>query len=194
MLNKYLHGAHPLGLLLNTYGFKLISVALYSFFIYLLPFIRKPDLSYPVYTYVLYLILNMINASFSFINYVAIGSFNSQITDKLIGGTYLTFLSLWSGVGSIISRTTVLFLTGLFTFKYCDFNAVSTSYNSLTPNIIKTLGNYLQYNQCLDENQSNVSLKVYLRKIRKKEFRDNLILYHKCLLNLKFFNNISNFY
>jgi len=121
-LNKYLHGRKPFELVLNTYGFKLICVALYSFFIYMLPFIRKPDSSYPIYTYAIYLGLNVLNASFSFIIYVAIGSFNSQISDQTIGGTYMTFLSLWSGVGSIITRTVILFLTSLFTFKYCNFD------------------------------------------------------------------------
>jgi len=119
LLNKYMHGPKPLNLLLDTYGPKLIIVSFFTFFVVLTPYMKNDNASLPLYYYGVFFVLNIVSTSFTFIFFVSVGSFNSQISDKSIGGTYMTFLSLWLSIGSSVTRTSVLYLTNIFTFKYC---------------------------------------------------------------------------
>ncbi len=119
LLNKYMHGPKPMNLLLDTYGPKLIIVSFFTFFVVLTPYMKNENDKLPLYYYGIYFLLNIVSTSFTFIFFVSVGSFNSQISDKSIGGTYMTFLSLWLSIGSSVTRTSVLYLTNLFTFKYC---------------------------------------------------------------------------
>lgn len=41
-------------------------------------------------------------------------------------GTYMTFLSLWVSTGRAVLHTLVLYLTNIFTFKYCFMDPTSS--------------------------------------------------------------------
>lgn len=122
LLNKYLNGPRPLNLMINSYAPKLLIISCFTFFVVLTPYIKNENSGLPLYYYSIYFLLNMISTSFTFIFNVSFGSFNSQISDKSIGGTYMTFLSLWPSIGTAVTRTSVLYLTNFFTFKSCFHN------------------------------------------------------------------------
>jgi hypothetical protein len=65
---------------------RLLLISAFTFFVVLTPYIKRDDSSLPLYYYAIYFLLNVISAACSFIFYVSIGSFNSQISDKSIGG------------------------------------------------------------------------------------------------------------
>lgn len=67
----------------------------------------------------------------------------------------MTFLSLWGGVGAILTRTIVLYMTSAFTYKACQFDQVVNKY--LGNNIVQTIRNYLNSNMCEDEAQTLVN-------------------------------------
>jgi MFS transporter, PAT family, solute carrier family 33 (acetyl-CoA transportor), member 1 len=122
------------------------------------------------------MLLNVINNSFSFILYLSIGSFTSQISDKSIGGTYMTFLSLWGGLGMIISRTLVLFLTDTFTFKNCKFDPNDVTNKNLAKYLINNISNYLKNNTCSNEYESKIC----------KEYGGQCVIYFDALYLLTF--------
>lgn len=136
----------------------------FTFFIVLTPYLKNDvDNSLPLYYYGIYFILNVFSASCSFIFYVSVGSFNSQISDKSIGGTYLTFMSLWLSIGSAFTRTSVLYLTNIFTFKYCFLNTELFQLDSNDTLSIKSLDNStinlakLYANKCSSESLTKVN-------------------------------------
>lgn len=79
-------------LIIISFDLRLITVAFYSILIYLIPFMKNSDSTFPAYFYAIYLVINILNASFSFIVYISIGSFISQIADKSIGGFYFLLI------------------------------------------------------------------------------------------------------
>lgn len=161
---------------LYLYIYRLITVAFFSLYIFITPLLRNSDFSFSYYYYALYMLLNVINNSFSFILYLSIGSFTSQISDKSIGGTYMTFLSLWGGLGMIISRTLVLFLTDLFTLKNCNFDSNDSANKNLSKNLINNISNFLKNNACSNENESRIC----------KEYGGQCIIYFDALYLLTF--------
>jgi hypothetical protein len=69
---------------------RLLLISAFTFFVALTPYIKREDSSLPLYYYAIYFLLNVLNAACSFVFYVSIGSFNSQISDKSIGGKFQT--------------------------------------------------------------------------------------------------------
>jgi uncharacterized membrane protein YtjA (UPF0391 family) len=61
--------------------------------VYYTPNFKDENNQFPFYYYMLYFILNLVNASFGFTGFFCAGSFAAQISDKIIGGTYMTFVS-----------------------------------------------------------------------------------------------------
>ena len=65
---------------------------MFTFFVVLTPYMKQADAKLPYYYYVIYFVLNFLSASFSFIFFVSIGSFSSQISDNSIGGLWFPIL------------------------------------------------------------------------------------------------------
>ncbi len=83
--------------------------------------------------------ISLITSVFNFIMYVSLGSFNAQISDKSIGGTYMTFLSLWMSLGMNWTRTVALYLINFSTTKGCLFDeSYFSTLSTIVPSTIVT--------------------------------------------------------
>lgn len=54
-------------------------------------------------------------------------------------GTYMTFLSLWVSTGRAVLHTLVLYLTNIFTFKYCFMDPTSSPEVSFISSTVSNL-------------------------------------------------------
>lgn len=52
--------------------------------------------------------------------FVATMSFNAQVSDPVIGGTYMTLLNTLSNLGGTWTGTTALWLVDIVSFKDCE--------------------------------------------------------------------------
>jgi hypothetical protein len=81
---------------------RLINVLLWSILVYFTPTFKDPsDNSFSYFFYFIYFAMSFFGGGTSFIMYMALSSFFSQISDKEVGATYLTFIGMWSSIGKI---------------------------------------------------------------------------------------------
>jgi MFS transporter, PAT family, solute carrier family 33 (acetyl-CoA transportor), member 1 len=82
----------------------------FALWVFYTPQMREDDgRSFPIYYYVAFFLMNLITSSITFVTFVAIGSFYAQISDKAIGGTYMTFLALWSNLGKLLINQFIIY-------------------------------------------------------------------------------------
>ena len=81
--------------------------------------------------------ISLITSIFNFSIYISLGSFNAKISDKSIGGTYMSFLSLWTSLGNNLTRTIALYLVNFSTTKNCLFDdSFFSSVSTIVPSIV----------------------------------------------------------
>ncbi len=88
--------------------------------VYVTPQFKYGENEYPFYYYVICLFINMAHTVFAYTMFVSQMSFYAQISDKSIGGTYMTFLNTISNLGGVWPQTLALYLANYLTFKYCS--------------------------------------------------------------------------
>lgn len=98
--------------------------------IYYTPYFKDENNVFPVYYYVACLLLNAAHSVFIYSMFVSQMSFFAQISDKNIGGTYMTFLNTITNFGGNWPSTVALFLAGYITVKKCT--TVQEDGNTLT--------------------------------------------------------------
>ncbi len=67
--------------------------------VYLTPFFKDSNNEYPFYYYVICVLINAVHSVFVYTIFVAQVSFFAKVSDKKIGGTYMTFLNTMSNLG-----------------------------------------------------------------------------------------------
>jgi hypothetical protein len=67
--------------------------------VYVTPYFKDPNNGYPFYYYLICLLINACHSIFTYSMYVAVICFFARISDKKIGGTYMTFLNTLSNIG-----------------------------------------------------------------------------------------------
>ena len=72
--------------------------------VYITPQFKEANNEYPLSYYFICLIINAIHSIFAYSMFVSMGSFFAQISDKSIGGTYMTFLNTLSNLGKYILK------------------------------------------------------------------------------------------
>jgi hypothetical protein len=112
--------------------------------VYLTPFFKDSNNEYPFYYYVICVLINAVHSVFVYTIFVAQVSFFAKVSDKKIGGTYMTFLNTMSNLGKTAAlfafnlfkilcklillgsnwpTTSALYLASYITMKYCSYNA-----------------------------------------------------------------------
>ncbi|CAF1092273.1 unnamed protein product [Brachionus calyciflorus] len=119
ILSRFTKGPKPLFLFRRFVALKILIICLFSIFLFNLNLFKTETKQFSFLFYISLFLLSLINEFFAFGAYVTLGSFHAKISDRLIGGTYMTFLAFWPNLGSNISRTGGLFLINLLTFKKC---------------------------------------------------------------------------
>ena len=121
--------------------------------VYVTPQFRYGENEYPFYYYVICLLINMAHTVFAYTMFVSQMSFYAQISDKSIGGTYMTFLNTISNLGGVWPQTLALYLANFLTFKYCSSESLKVDPKSDISNstnftqVIETIKN----NTCASE-------------------------------------------
>ena len=67
--------------------------------VYITPLFKDENNEYPLYYYVVCMLINMVHTIFTYTMFVSQMAFYAQISDKSIGGTYMTFLNTLSNLG-----------------------------------------------------------------------------------------------
>ena len=111
-------------------------VLMMTIFVFLTPSFRTGNDHFSYIFYGIYFTLNLINSIIGYVFFVSIGSFQARITDKTIGGTYMTFLALFLNLGGNFWRTVVLYSINLFTVRSCEYNPNSVALNSTLASIL----------------------------------------------------------
>ena len=125
--------------------------------VYLTPSFKSLDNTFPIYFYALCLLLNCISSTVSTTMTVTQVAFFTRISDKSIGGTYMTLLNTISNLGSHWPATLALYLVDYFSVKQCS-KQDATQFNS-------TLVNTIKNNRCTSELEILVSFYIFKQKI-----------------------------
>jgi hypothetical protein len=78
---------------------RIISGIGVAFWVYVTPLFKDSNNEYPFYYYIVCLFITSIHSIFTYAMFVSQMSFFSKISDKKIGGTYMTFLNTISNMG-----------------------------------------------------------------------------------------------
>lgn len=147
MLSRYTNGARPLDLFIKAIPFRLLMNIVGAVWIYFTPSFADANNDYPFYYYLLCLLINSIQSIFTYSMFVSQMAFFSRVSDKKIGGTYMTFLNTITNMGGNWPSTTALYLASFLTLKNCALN--SSADNSIKPN--STVLDSISQNVCSNE-------------------------------------------
>ncbi len=100
LISRYTNGPRPFDFSIKAIPFRLIMGLVVAAWVYATPLFKDTNNSYPFYYYVLCLFINIAHTIFSYSMFVSQMSFYAQVSDKSIGGTYMTFLNTLSNLGN----------------------------------------------------------------------------------------------
>ncbi|KAF8374361.1 hypothetical protein PRIPAC_80790 [Pristionchus pacificus] len=128
VISRWTAGPRPLNAFLWAYPARILICIGFAVLVYVSPSLRMPDSKEFYYTfYIIWAVAYMIRQIGMSSMFVATTAFNAQISDPLIGGTYMTLLNTINNLGGNWPVTLILSITDLFTWKNC--NAPAVSYN-----------------------------------------------------------------
>lgn len=113
---KWSTGKNSLTPWLYAYLGRLTAAMLAQGVIYMFPSSGEVTTGY----FILVIIHHLLGSFMSTIQFVSISAFHTQISDPLIGGTYMTLLNTISNLGGQWPKFVILNLIDLFTVKECD--------------------------------------------------------------------------
>jgi len=140
VISKYTNGPKPFNFFIKAIPFRLFMGLVVAGWVYITPLFKDENNEYPLYYYVVCMLINMVHTIFTYTMFVSQMAFYAQISDKSIGGTYMTFLNTLSNLGGIWPQTLALYLVNSLTFKFCSskkFESGSLDLNS--PNYTNTV-------------------------------------------------------
>lgn len=140
VISKYTNGPKPFNFYIKAIPFRLFMGLVVAGWVYITPLFKDENNEYPLYYYVVCMLINMVHTIFTYTMFVSQMAFYAQISDKSIGGTYMTFLNTLSNLGGIWPQTLALYLVNSLTFKFCSskkFESGSLDLNS--PNYTNTV-------------------------------------------------------
>ena len=101
LISRYTNGPRPFDFFIKAVPLRLIMSLVVAGWVFITPNFKDENNVYPFYYYILCLLINMVHTVFSYSMFVSQMSFYAQISDKSIGGTYMTFLNTLSNLGKI---------------------------------------------------------------------------------------------
>ncbi|CAF0910093.1 unnamed protein product [Brachionus calyciflorus] len=110
----------PLKLFRSFFILKMVCIAAFGIFLFFFDHFRDNNGKFSLVFYIILAIWKLVDGFFSSATSISLGSFNAHISDRLISGIYMTFLSFWPNIGANISRTSILFILNLITIPNCE--------------------------------------------------------------------------
>ena len=129
-----------------------------TFFVFITPVFKTSKNDYPAYYFLLYIILNGSYSILFSTQALSKTSFFTKISDKSIGGTYMTLINTIANIGNHWPITTALYLSDILTMKSCshdmkiDWVKMNTSNKKKMVSFLKNI----QENTCSNGDESKV--------------------------------------
>jgi PAT family acetyl-CoA transporter-like MFS transporter 1 len=154
LISKYTNGPQPFNFFIQAIPFRLFMGIIIAAFVYMTPYFRAGDSQeYPLYYYMLCLVINAVHSVFAYMMFVSQMAFFAKISDKTIGGTYMTFLNTISNMGGVWPSTFALYIASFLTYKKCELNS-GLHLNSTAQQFNSTLLSAIEANKCGNEIES----------------------------------------
>lgn len=112
-------GPRPLDLLLKAYPFRLYFGIIFPLVVYWTSTVKLADGTFPIYYYVVLLIVYGLHQITVYSIFVALMAFHAAVSDPSIGGTYMTLLNTLANLGGNWPSTMSLWLVDKLTMKNC---------------------------------------------------------------------------
>lgn len=132
---------------------RLVIGVIIAGFVYVTPMFKDEHNQYSFLFYVLCLLVNSLHSVFAYAMFVSQMAFYTKISDKKIGGTYMTFLNTITNMGGNWPSTLALYLADWINVKQCTYDQ---SINSNLPVLNSTTIERIMSNTCGNEIYSNV--------------------------------------
>jgi PAT family acetyl-CoA transporter-like MFS transporter 1 len=116
-----------------------------AIWVYVTPLFKDSNNEYPFNYYIICLLINAVHSVFIYTIFVAQVSFFAKVSDKKIGGTYMTFLNTMSNLGKL-KNVFILFLFKFQIFKGGNWPTTSALY----------LASYITIKNCVYKNENLV--------------------------------------
>lgn len=117
----------PLDLFVTIYPVRIVMTIILAVWVYMTPLFKDSDNNYPISFFLIYAVINGIYSLIFSTLSLTKAFFFTQISDKKIGGTYMTLLNTISNIGVNYPATLALYLIDLFSFKQCSFEPLTDS-------------------------------------------------------------------
>lgn len=99
LLSRYTNGPRPFNLYIKALPFRLFMGVVAASWVYFTPIFRDSNNEYPFYYFILCLLINSLHSVFTYAMFVSQMAFFAKVSDKRIGGTYMTFLNTVTNMG-----------------------------------------------------------------------------------------------
>jgi MFS transporter, PAT family, solute carrier family 33 (acetyl-CoA transportor), member 1 len=132
IISKYTNGPRPLTFFLNAIPLRIFSGLLSALLVYYTPYFKDQNGDFSMFFYSLCLIASLMHSVFTYFMFVSQMSFYAQVSDKSIGGTYMTFLNTVTNLGGNWPTTAALYVASFITIKKCVYSIASKLSQNIT--------------------------------------------------------------
>ncbi|XP_061575093.1 acetyl-coenzyme A transporter 1 [Cololabis saira] len=119
IISRYTAGRRPLDVFYKAFPFRLLIGLEYAFLVWWTPSVRQEG-GFPLYYYAIVLLSYALHQVALYSMYVACMAFHAQVSDPLIGGTYMTLLNTVTNLGGNWPSTLALWMVDPLTSKECQ--------------------------------------------------------------------------
>ena len=133
-----------------------------SIWIYITPWFRNSDDSYPLYYFIFYALVNSVYALVFAAMALVKTAFFTHISDPQIGGTYMTLLNTVANIGVQWPATLVLYLIDVLSSKGCVYTESDIILNLSRKKKFLDIIKKLEENTCYSEYEVLVIKIFYL--------------------------------
>lgn len=119
VISKYTAGPKPLSVFLMAYPFRLVFGVLFAALVWWTHLVKEPS-GFPGYYYFILIISYAAHQITVYSIFVSVMAFFAQISDPLIGGTYMTLLNTICNLGGTWPSTLALWFVDPLTSRRCQ--------------------------------------------------------------------------
>ena len=149
--------------MIEIFNLRLLGGAIIVLFVYFTPMFKDSTGAYPLVFFLILILVNIPESSLNSIQNVALLSFSTRISDKIVGGTYFTLLTTIGNIGMALSNTGVLFLVHFWSMKKCLYDPKS-NHHLIWTSLNQTMTSYLKINSITKNTCRNyLNTRVYIQ-------------------------------
>ncbi|CAF0971281.1 unnamed protein product [Brachionus calyciflorus] len=156
LLSRYTNGTHPLDLYIKAIPYRLVMNLVGAAWIYFTPSFKDSNNEYPLYYFALCLLINSIQSIFTYSMFVSQMAFFAKVSDKKIGGTYMTFLNTITNMGGNWPTTTALYLANYLNAKKCSYDQLVNPSVQMNSTVLEQINKNLCSNDVESQNCVNL--------------------------------------